>query len=430
MNKLSTKIRQKQSIIPKQILQSSFLELGLDDIEKELENEIQKNPVLIEKNIEDFKDKDYESYGLDNQQNYDLFLSNLPEDKNVIDNLISQIDQSEIDKLSKEIAQQIILNVDNSGFLDSELELIADSTDSSMEDVESILEFVKTLNPKGVGCKNLQEYLILQMNQEEKIALKIISNHFDEFLNQEFLDIKSSLSCSDTDFDNALSIISSKNFAPIVDFNVENQQINPDVILRMKDEKWIILINDRHLNRYKISNEYLNAAMNAETPKEEKKFIDDHISSAQNLLDTILFRSDTLRKVVNEIIHIQHDYLSEKQQHPNPLKLEDIAKKIDMDISSISRTVKNKYIDSPLGTLSLKSFFTSKIIKKSGKIVGAEELKTAIKNIVESEDKNQPLSDLEIVQLLDAKDFSIARRTVAKYRESMNILNTKKRKLK
>ena len=430
MNKLSTKIRQKQSIIPKQILQSSFLELGLDDIEKELENEIQKNPVLIEKNIEDFKDKDYESYGLDNQQNYDLFLSNLPEDKNVIDNLIGQIDQSEIDKLSKEIAQQIILNVDNSGFLDSELELIADSTDSSMEDVESILEFVKTLNPKGVGCKNLQEYLILQMNQEEKIALKIISNHFDEFLNQEFLDIKSSLSCSDTDFDNALSIISSKNFAPIVDFNVENQQINPDVILRMKDEKWIILINDRHLNRYKISNEYLNAAMNAETPKEEKKFIDDHISSAQNLLDTILFRSDTLRKVVNEIIHIQHDYLSEKQQHPNPLKLEDIAKKIDMDISSISRTVKNKYIDSPLGTLSLKSFFTSKIIKKSGKIVGAEELKTAIKNIVESEDKNQPLSDLEIVQLLDAKDFSIARRTVAKYRESMNILNTKKRKLK
>jgi len=430
MNKLSTKIRQKQSIIPKQILQSSFLELGLDDIEKELENEIQKNPVLIEKNIEDSKDKDYERYGLDNQENYDLFLSNLPEDKNVIDNLISQIDQSEIDKLSKEIAQQIILNVDNSGFLDSELELIADSTDSSMEDVESILEFVKTLNPKGVGCKNLQEYLILQMNQEEKIALKIISNHFDEFLNQKFLDIKSSLSCSDTDFDNALSIISSKNFAPIVDLNVENQQINPDVILKMKDEEWIILINDRHLNRFKISNEYLNAAMNAATPKEEKKFIDDHISSAQNLLDTILFRSNTLRKVVNEIIHIQHDYLSEKQQHPNPLKLEDIAKKIDMDISSISRTVKNKYIDSPLGILSLKSFFTSKIIKKSGKIVGAEELKTAIKNIVESEDKNQPLSDLEIVQLLDAKDFSIARRTVAKYRESMNILNTKKRKLK
>ncbi|HIF30030.1 MAG: RNA polymerase factor sigma-54 [bacterium] len=430
MNKFSTKIRQKQSIIPKQILQSSFLELGLDDIEKELENEIQKNPVLIEKNIEDFKDKGYESYGLDNQENYDLFLSNLPEDKNVIDNLISQIDQSEIDKLSKEIAQQIILNVDNSGFLDSELELIADSTDSNMEDVESILEFVKTLNPKGVGCKNLQEYLILQMNQEEEIALNIIRDYFDEFLNQEFLDIKSSLSCSDTDFDNALSIISSKNFAPIVDLNVENQQINPDVILRMKDEEWIILINDRHLNRFKISNEYLNAAMNAETPKEEKKFIDDHISSAQNLLDTILFRSDTLRKVVNEIIHIQHDYLSEKQQHPNPLKLEDIAKKIDMDISSISRAVKNKYIDSPLGTLSLKSFFTSKIIKKSGKIVGAEELKTAIKDIVESEDKNQPLSDLEIVQLLDAKDFSIARRTVAKYRESMNILNTKKRKLK
>ena len=170
--------------------------------------------------------------------------------------------------------------------------------------------------------------------------------------------------------------------------------------------------------------------MDQKTSKEEKSFVHNHISSAQDLLDTILFRSNTLRKVVSEVLNIQRDYLSEKQKHPNPLKLEDIAKKIDMDISSISRTVKNKYIDTPLGTLSLKSLFTSKIVKKSGKVVGVEDLKTTIRNIVEAEDKNQPLSDLDIVKLLDANDFTIARRTVAKYRESMNILNIKKRKLK
>ena len=107
MSKLSTKIRQKQSIIPKQILQSSYLELSLDDIEKELENEIQKNPVLVEKNIEDSKAKDYEGYGFDRQENYDLFLSNLPEDKNVIDKLINQVDQSEIDTISKKIAKEM-----------------------------------------------------------------------------------------------------------------------------------------------------------------------------------------------------------------------------------------------------------------------------------------------------------------------------------
>ena len=157
MNKLSTKIRQKQSIIPKQILQSNFLELGLDEIEKELENEIQKNPVLIEKNAEDFRDKGDISYGLDQQDNYDLFLENITEDKSVIDSLINQIDQSEIDNKSKEIAQQIIFNLDNSGFLDSELELIADSTHATMEDVENTLAFVKKLSPQGVGCKNLQE---------------------------------------------------------------------------------------------------------------------------------------------------------------------------------------------------------------------------------------------------------------------------------
>ena len=430
MNKLSTKIRQKQSIIPKQILQSNFLELGLDEIEKELENEIQKNPVLIEKNAEDFRDKGDISYGLDQQDNYDLFLENITEDKSVIDSLINQIDQSEIDNKSKEIAQQIIFNLDNSGFLDSELELIADSTHATMEDVENTLAFVKKLSPQGVGCKNLQEYLLLQIDNDEQTALNIIKNHFDQFLNQEFLDIKSSLSCSDDDFDNALNTISSKNFAPIVDLNSENQQVNPDIVLRMKDDKWIILVNDRHLNKFKISNEYLNAAMDQKTSKEEKKFIDDHISSAQSILDTIAFRSDTLRKVVEEIIDVQHDYLSEKQQHPNPLKLEDIAKKIDMDISSVSRTVKNKYIDTPLGILSLKSFFTSQIVKKSGTIVGTEDLKTAIREIIESEDKHNPLSDLEIVGLLDEQDFAIARRTVAKYRESMNILNTKQRKLK
>ena len=430
MNKLSTKIRQKQSITPKQILQSRLLELSLDEIEKELENEIQKNPALIEKNTEEFVGKDNENYGLDNQANYDLFLSNLPEDKSTIDNLISQIDQSEIDDKSKEIAQQIVFNVDNSGFLDSELELIADNVDVNIQDVESTLAFVKTLNPKGVGCRNLQEYLMLQIDQKEKTALDIIGSHFDQFLNQEFLDIKLGLSCSDAEFEHALTIISSKKFSPIIDLSEKNQQVNPDVILRMKNDEWFILINDRHLSKFKISNEYLNAVMDQKTSKEEKSFIDKHINSAQDLLDTILFRSNTLRKVVSEVLNIQRDYLSEKQKHPNPLKLEDIAKKIDMDISSISRTVKNKYIDTPLGTLSLKSLFTSKIVKKSGKVVGVEDLKTTIRNIVEAEDKNQPLSDLEIVKLLDANDFTIARRTVAKYRESMNILNIKKRKLK
>ena len=430
MNKFSTKIRQKQSITPKQILQSRLLELSLDEIEKELENEIQKNPALIEKNTEEFVGKDNENYGLDNQANYDLFLSNLPEDKNTIDNLISQIDQSEIDDKSKEIAQQIVFNVDNSGFLDSELELIADNVDVNIQDVENTLAFVKTLNPKGVGCSNLQEYLMLQIDQKEKTALDIIGSHFDQFLNQEFLDIKLGLSCSDAEFEHALIVISSKQFSPIIDLSEKNQQVNPDVILRMKNDEWFILINDRHLSKFKISNEYLNAVMDQKTSKEEKSFIDKHINSAQDLLDTILFRSNTLRKVVSEVLNIQRDYLSEKQKHPNPLKLEDIAKKIDMDISSISRTVKNKYIDTPLGTLSLKSLFTSKIVKKSGKVVGVEDLKTTIRNIVEAEDKNQPLSDLEIVKLLDANDFTIARRTVAKYRESMNILNTKKRKLK
>jgi RNA polymerase sigma-54 factor len=430
MSKLATTIRQKQSIIPKQILQSRFLEMSLEEIEKELENEIQKNPVLVEKNTEDFQSNSDNSYGLAQQDNYDLFFENLTEDKNVIDSLISQIDQSELDSTSKEIAQQIIFNVDNSGFLESELELIADSTETSVGKVRKILDFVKTLSPNGVGSKNLQEFLLMQIDNSNSVALNIVENHFNEFLEQKFSDIKRSILCSDSEFNHALEIISGKNFAPIVDMHNDDKNINPDVVLRLKDDQWLILINDRHLSKYKISNEYLNAAMDQKISKDEKKFIDNHISTAQSLLDTISFRSDSLLKVVKEIIQVQHKYLSGSQAHLNPLKLEDIAKKVNLDISSISRAVKSKYIDTPQGILSLKSFFTSKIVKKSGKIVGVDELKNTIKKIIKSEDRNKPHSDLEIVKLLDKEGFSIARRTVAKHRESMNILNTNKRKLK
>ena len=143
-----------------------------------------------------------------------------------------------------------------------------------------------------------------------------------------------------------------------------------------------------------------------------------------------MFRSQTLKNVMNEIIGLQNAYLSGNQDYPNPLRLEDIATKLDMDISSISRVVKNKYVDTPLGIISLKSFFSSKIIKDSGEAIGTKELKDTIKDLIQSEDNNHPISDLEIANLLKKKDISIARRTVAKYRESMNIPNIKKRQVK
>tara|TARA_B100000427_G_scaffold203194_1_gene168975 strand:+ start:1918 stop:3213 length:1296 start_codon:yes stop_codon:yes gene_type:complete len=427
MNKISTKLRQKQKAIPKQILQSRFLEMSISDIEEELQNEIEKNPVLVEKDIEDFREKSQDPSQFDNQENYDFFLANLAEDIDVVGSLIQQIEESDMNSRDKEIAKQIIFNVDENGFLDIEPELIADHCKADLSEVENMINVVKNLNPSGVGCKDIQEYLLFQIDEKDYLARKIIMEHFHDFLQQDFLKIKSNLNCSDSEFDTALDIISSKNFSPIVSHS-ESDYVVPDLIIRLKDEKWIILVNDKNLTKFKIANDYLDEAMMQKFSDKEKKFINDHIDNAQNLLDAIVFRSTTLKDVMQEIVILQNDYLSENQEYPNPLRLEDIAEKLEVDISTISRAIKDKYVDTPLGVISLKTFFSSKVVKDSGEIIGKEELKDIIRELIDSEDKTNPLSDLEISNLLKEQNISIARRTVAKYRESMNIPNVKRRK--
>ena len=427
MSKFSTKLRQKQSIVPQQIIKSRLLELSIDELEKDLENEIQVNPVLEEKSIEESKTSNHSDPFLD-QSSYELFLANIPESRDVTDDLITQIDTSDFDEKAKSIGREIIFNLDKNGFLDIELDLIADNHNIDIQNIDNIRKAIMNLNPKGVGCKDLQEYLIFQIGDLSSVANLIVENYFDEFLNQDKDRIKKEIGCSDKEIDDAFMLISEKNFSPILDNDLGNENIMPDAIIKQKDNQWLILINDRFLNKYQISQEYFDAAMNSNSSKEEKLFLKSHISDAQNILDTLHYRSNVLKDVIEQILLVQGDYLSSKAEFLNPLKLEDIAKKIDKDISSISRIVKNKYIDSPVGLISLKSLFSNTLIKRSGKIASANELKKVISLIVNDEDKKSPLSDSEVVKKLKEQDFMIARRTVAKYRKLLNIKNVNQRK--
>ena len=427
MSKFSTKLRQKQSIVPQQIIKSRLLELSIDELEKDLENEIQVNPVLEEKSIEESKTSNHSDPFLD-QSSYELFLANIPESRDVTDDLITQIDTSDFDEKAKSIGREIIFNLDKNGYLDIELDLIADNHNVDIQNIDNIRKAIMDLNPKGVGCKDLQEYLIFQIGDLSSVANLIVENYFDEFLNQDKDRIKKEIGCSDKEIDDAFMLISEKNFSPILDNDLGNENIMPDAIIKQKDNQWLILINDRFLNKYQISQEYFDAAMNSNSSKEEKLFLKSHISDAQNILDTLHYRSNVLKDVIEQILLVQGDYLSSKAEFLNPLKLEDIAKKVDKDISSISRIVKNKYIDSPVGLISLKSLFSNSLIKRSGKIASANELKKVISLIVNDEDKKSPLSDSEVVKKLKEQDFMIARRTVAKYRKLLNIKNVNQRK--
>ena len=377
MSKFSTKLRQKQSIVPQQIIKSRLLELSIDELEKDLENEIQVNPVLEEKSIEESKSSNHSDPFLD-QSSYELFLANIPESRDVTDDLITQIDTSDFDEKAKSIGREIIFNLDKNGFLDIELDLIADNHNVDIQNIDNIRKAIMDLNPKGVGCKDLQEYLIFQIGDLSSVANLIVENYFDEFLNQDKNRIKKEIGCSDKEIDDAFMLISDQNFSPILDNDLGNENIMPDAIIKQKDNQWLILINDRFLNKYQISQEYFDAAMNSNSSKEEKLFLKSHISDAQNILDTLHYRSNVLKDVIEQILLVQGDYLSSKAEFLNPLKLEDIAKKVDKDISSISRIVKNKYIDSPVGLISLKSLFSNTLIKRSGKIASANELKKVI----------------------------------------------------
>ena len=428
MSKLSTKLKQKQSIVPQQIIKSRLLELSIEELEKDLESEIQINPVLEEKSIQESEPINQYKDGFSDQGSYDLFLANLPEKKDISDDLINQIDTSDLDNSHKLIAKEIIFNLDKNGFLDTELELIADNHELSVEEINKIRKYVMQLNPKGIASRDLKEYLIFQLNDVNSLSAEIVENYFEQFLNQDIKAIKNALSYSSEEIDQALLIIADQNFSPIFDIDLGDENIIPDAVVKLKDDGWLILINDSFLNKYQISQDYLDAAVNEKSSEQEKSFLKNHISSAQNILDTLNYRSTVLKGVIEQILLVQGDYLSEKSEFLNPLKLEDIAKKIEKDISSISRVIKNKYIDSPIGLVSLKSLFSSALIKNSGEVSSSNELKYMISNIIEKEDKDNPLSDSNIVEKLMIKDFLVARRTVAKYRKILNIKNANQRK--
>ena len=327
MSKFSTKFKQKQSIVPQQIIKSRLLELSIDELEKDLETEIQINPVLEERNIEESKSGTHTDPFPD-QSSYELFLANIPASIDISDELTSQIDTSDLDDKSKAVAKEIIYNLDKNGFLDIELELIADNHGLDINDIDKIRRKVMQLVPSGVGSKDLQEYLIYQIGDSSTLANEIVQDYFDEFLNQETNTIKEKIKCSNEELENALLFISEKNFSPILDNDLGNENVIPDAIVKQKDNQWLILINDRFLNKYQISQDYFEAAMNSNSSNEEKTFLKNHISNAQNILDTLDYRSNVLKSVIEQILLVQGDYLIGKSDFLNPLKLEDIAKAV------------------------------------------------------------------------------------------------------
>ena len=442
MSKLSQIQEQKQKLSPQQIVFTTLLQLNVEDLEKKIIKELEENPVLelvdinpksdLENENKETDDKDWEEMNdVDdeyikpslNKNNFD-FISFQKQKNTFTENLIMQLEQLNLTKDDKIIAESLIWNINDEGYLLADLELIAERMEVEVSKVEKLLKIIQKFEPLGVGSRNLKECLNIQINKKTKniLSKEIIKNHFDDFSNKRFNKIQMKLNCSSEELNKAINIISSLNPKPGDGSQNNSNFAIPDLIVDEIEGKLVVSLNDGNFPEIKISPVY-QEMFSAKNNNEKKldKFLKDKIESANWLIQAIQKREITIMKVMNEIIKIQSDFFEGKIRSIKPLILKDIADKINMDISTVSRVTNGKYVQTPWGVYELKHFFSDKLINNYGEKVSTKNIKLLIEDIIKKEDKNNPLSDEIISKLVYEKGFTIARRTISKYREQLNI---------
>ena len=442
MSKLSQIQEQKQKLTPQQIVFTTLLQLNVEDLEKKIIEELEENPVLelvdinpksdLENENKETDDKDWEEMNdVDdeyikpslNKNNFD-FISFQKQKNTFTENLIMQLEQLNLTKDDKIIAESLIWNINDEGYLLADLELIAERMEVEVSKVEKLLKIIQKFEPLGVGSRNLKECLNIQINKKTKniLSKEIIENHFDDFSNKRFNKIQMKLNCSSEELNKAINIISSLNPKPGDGSQNNSNFAIPDLIVDEIEGKLVVSLNDGNFPEIKISPVY-QEMFSAKNNNEKKldKFLKDKIESANWLIQAIQKREITIMKVMNEIIKMQTDFFEGKIRSIKPLILKDIADKINMDISTVSRVTNGKYVQTPWGVYELKHFFSDKLINNYGEKVSTKNIKLLIEDIIKKEDKNNPLSDDIISKMVYEKGFTIARRTISKYREQLNI---------
>lgn len=470
MQKLTLSQSLQQKLSPQQIQFIKLLQVPTAELETRIEEELEINPALEEgkeeKEHEDTADEyedDYESTESDNIEEYlqDDYAgykmqgdgrnpdeedkeSPLSVGKTLHEQLVSQLGYLKLDEREEVLGKQLIGSIDADGYIRRDLGAIVNdlafsqgiSTDE--EELELILFKIQNFDPAGIGARNLQECLSLQLerkddeSEEVQIARKVIDSCFNEFSKKHYDKISRKLSIKDEELlREAIYLITKLNPKPggTGEEQVKTQYIIPDFILVNNDDKLELSLNSRNAPQLKVSRSY-SEMLDAydKSDKKDKKlretvsFIKQKLDSAKWFIDAIRQRQQTLLNTMQAIINFQYDYFLEGDESKlKPMILKDIAEKIEMDISTVSRVASSKSIQTEFGVFPLKYFFSEGIATESGEDVSSREVKNKLKLLIEAEDKSKPLSDEKIEKALKDQGYSIARRTVAKYREQLNI---------
>ena len=449
-----------QKLSPLQIQTIKLLELPTLELEQRVKKELEENPVLDEANDNDELDEgtgniSLSDYSSDDQiPSYKLFANNQGKDlkpeyntfsvqESFHQSLIAQLGYSSMDYKEKTIAGFIIGSLDDDGYLRRELDVLADDIEfrqgieTNPKEIEIVLKKVQEFEPVGIGARNLQECLLLQIDAEtptpqQKLAKTILQDYFAEFTKKHYTKILSKLSISEDQLKEAIEVIVRLNPRPggqIDDsYNDQTQQVIPDFILEIKDGEPVMTMPRFSVPELKVNKRYadllINSASkpNSRSGKEAVSFVKQKLDSAKWFIEAIKQRHNTLNNTMNAIIDFQREYFMDGDETKlKPMVLKNIAEKTGLDISTISRVVNCKYIQTHFGIYPLKYFFSEGLMTEAGEEVSTREIKIILAESIDVENKQTPLTDEELVSVLQSKGYKVARRTVAKYREQLNI---------
>lgn len=470
---LSQKLSQKLS--PQQIQLMKLIQLPLQDLEQRIKEELESNPALEEENDTyeemdqhandgesdgeeriETDDIDIDQYLSDDEiPDYRLRSNNYsPDDEqyevpvittsSFYDSLQEQLGWKKLDEESLQLGKYLIGNLDEDGYLRRELDAITDDLAFSVgimttkEKLESLLKVIQTLDPAGVGARDLQECLSLQLQRRTptdtiKLAQSIIDDHFNEFTRKHYEKITSRLNISEDQLKEALEQIGKLNPRPgnsIESGRTISQAITPDFIISINDGELELTLNARNAPELNVSNEYKDMlnAYKAQGKKKDKRvneaaqFVKQKLDAAKWFIEAIQQRQQTLLITMSSIMNYQKDYfLSGDEKDLRPMILKDIAEEINMDISTVSRVANSKYVLTPYGTFLIKEFFSESMTNQDGEEVSTREIKKILEESIAEEDKRKPLTDEKLAKILKEKGYPIARRTIAKYREQLDI---------
>jgi len=461
------KLKLSQKLSPQQIQLMKLIQLPTLDFEQKIQREIEENPALeqgqnsSDENNDEGQDdySDSDDLNIDDYINYDdtpsykLSSNNSgnQEDKNIpfasgisfTQHLLTQLKPISLSEKKMKIAEFLVGSIDESGYIRLDIEEIIDDlafTQNlivSNDELKEILKIVQEFDPPGVGALSLQNCLILQLKRKKSsvsidLAIEIIENSFEQFSKKHFEKLMNKYSINEEQLKEVITIISKLNPKPGGSYSGGGkpiEQVIPDFKISIENNELILDLNYRNSPTLNISRDYDEMLKGYKLEKNKSKsqreaiqFIKQKLDSAKWFIDAVKQRQQTLFITMQAIMNYQKEYfITGDERKIKPMILKDIANEIEMDISTISRVANSKYVDTPYGTKLLKEFFSESMKTTSGEEISTIEIKKILEKIISNENKRKPETDEKLVKLLNEKGYKIARRTVAKYREQLNI---------